>query len=124
VRAQVLRWFARAGHLDQTDARDMAGWHHGGGFSLDAAVRIEGSDRVGLERLLRNSRAPALRPGAPRAGRSQPARLSFSQAPARWQHATAADACGTARAAGRADPAPAPAPPPLSRGAPNSPQRA
>jgi len=39
--------------------------------SLDAAVRIEGSDRAGLERLLRNSRAPALRAGAPRAGRSQ-----------------------------------------------------
>ena len=91
--------------------------------SLDAAVRIEGSDRAGLERLLRNSCAPALRAGAPRAGRSQPTGLSFSQAPARWQHATAADACGTARAAGRADPAPAPAPPPLSRGAPNAPQR-
>ena len=58
VRAQVLRWFARAGHLDQTDARDMAGWHHGGGFSLDAAVRIEGSDRAGLERLLRYCARP------------------------------------------------------------------
>jgi hypothetical protein len=53
VRARVLRWFARADHLDHTDARDMAGWHHGGGFWLDAAVRIEGSDRAGLERLLR-----------------------------------------------------------------------
>ena len=31
VRARVLRWFARAGTLDHTDARDMAGWHHGGG---------------------------------------------------------------------------------------------
>jgi hypothetical protein len=30
----------------------MAGWHHGGGFSLDASVRIEGQDRAGLERLL------------------------------------------------------------------------
>ena len=38
VRARVLRWFARAGHLDPADARDMAGWHHGGGFSLDASV--------------------------------------------------------------------------------------
>jgi hypothetical protein len=28
------RWFARAGHLDHTDAPDMAGWDHGGGFSL------------------------------------------------------------------------------------------
>jgi len=32
VRARVLRWFARAGHLEQADARDMAGWHHGGGL--------------------------------------------------------------------------------------------
>ena len=31
----------------------MECWHHGGGFSLDAAVRIEGTDRAGLERLLR-----------------------------------------------------------------------
>jgi hypothetical protein len=53
VRARVLRWFARAGHLDPADARDMAGWHYGGGFSLDASVRIEGHDRAGLERLLR-----------------------------------------------------------------------
>ena len=51
VRTRVLRWFARAGHLDQTDARAMAGWHHGGGFSLDASVRIEGADRAGRERL-------------------------------------------------------------------------
>ena len=38
VRARVLRWFARAGTLDPADAQDMAGWHHGGGFSLDASV--------------------------------------------------------------------------------------
>ena len=54
----MLRWFARAGHLDPADARDMAGWHHGGGFSLDAAVRIEGTDRAGLERLLRYCARP------------------------------------------------------------------
>jgi hypothetical protein len=53
VRRRVLRWFARAGHLDPADARDMARWHHGGGFWLDASVRIEGQDRPGLERLLR-----------------------------------------------------------------------
>ena len=58
VRTRVLRWFARAGPLDPADARDMAGWHHGGGFSLDAAVRIEGSDRAGLERLLRYCARP------------------------------------------------------------------
>jgi hypothetical protein len=52
VRRRVLRWFARAGHLDAADARDMARWDHGGGFPLDASVRIEGPDRTGLERLL------------------------------------------------------------------------
>ena len=54
----MLRWFARVGHLDHADARDMAGWHHGGGFSLDASVRIEGADRAGLERLLRYCARP------------------------------------------------------------------
>ena len=58
VRARVLRWFARAGQLDPADAHDMAGWHHGGGFSLDASVRIEGQDRAGLERLLRYCARP------------------------------------------------------------------
>jgi hypothetical protein len=59
VRARVLRWFARAGTLDPADAQDMARWDHGGGFSLDASVRIEGADRAGLERLLRYyARAP------------------------------------------------------------------
>ena len=38
VRARVLRWFARAGHLDAADARDMASWDHGAAFSLDASV--------------------------------------------------------------------------------------
>lgn len=47
MRRRVLRWFARAGHLDPADARDMASWGHGGGFSLDASVRIEGTDRTG-----------------------------------------------------------------------------
>ena len=32
VRARVLHRLARAGHVDHTDARDMAGWHHGGGL--------------------------------------------------------------------------------------------
>ena len=36
----------------------MAGWHHGGGFSLDASVRIDGADRAGLERLLRYCARP------------------------------------------------------------------
>jgi hypothetical protein len=45
VRTRVLRWFARAGHLDAADARDMASWDHRGGFSLNASVRIEGPER-------------------------------------------------------------------------------
>jgi len=36
----------------------MARWHHGGGFLLDAAVRIEGADRAGRERLLRYCARP------------------------------------------------------------------
>ena len=32
VRAQVLRYFVRAGQLDSTRARDMASWEHGGGL--------------------------------------------------------------------------------------------
>jgi hypothetical protein len=54
----VLRWFARAGHLEPAVARDMAGWDHGGGFSLDASVRIDGHDRAGRERLLRYCARP------------------------------------------------------------------
>ena len=31
----------------------MLSWEHGGGFSLDVSVRIEATDRTGLERLIR-----------------------------------------------------------------------
>jgi hypothetical protein len=44
----AFRWFARASGLDGADARDMAGWVHCGGFSVDASVRIE---CVALKRL-------------------------------------------------------------------------
>lgn len=37
----------------------MGAWDHGGGFSLDASVRIEAHDRPGLERLLRYCARPA-----------------------------------------------------------------
>ena len=56
--ARVRRWFARAGHLDHADAHDMARWDHGGGFSLDARVRVDGHDRAGLQRLLRYCARP------------------------------------------------------------------
>ena len=43
--------------------RGDGAWDHGGGFSLDATVRIEAHDRHGLERQLRNSRPAGLRAG-------------------------------------------------------------
>jgi Putative transposase len=58
VRQQVLRAFVRRGLLEQGDAAAMGGWDHGGGFSLDASVRIDGSDRAGRERLLRYCARP------------------------------------------------------------------
>lgn len=36
----------------------MLSWEHGGGFSLDATVRVEAHDRKGLERLLRYCARP------------------------------------------------------------------
>jgi hypothetical protein len=36
----------------------MATWKHGGGFSLNAGVRIDANDRSGLERLLRYCARP------------------------------------------------------------------
>ena len=53
VRRRLLRALARRGVLEPEDAETMASWEHGGGFSLDAGVRIEAADRQGLERLLR-----------------------------------------------------------------------
>jgi hypothetical protein len=53
VRRRLLRALAWRGVLEPEDAETMASWEHGGGFSLDAGVRIEAADRQGLERLLR-----------------------------------------------------------------------
>jgi hypothetical protein len=36
----------------------MLGWSHGGGFSIDASVRIAADDRRGLERRLRYCARP------------------------------------------------------------------
>jgi len=58
VRRRVLRWFARSGLLEAADAQDMLTWEHAG-FSLDAAVRMAGDERAGLERLLRYCARPA-----------------------------------------------------------------
>ena len=59
VRRRLLRALTRRGVLEPEDAETMASWEHGGGFSLDASVRIEGADRPGLERLLRYCARPA-----------------------------------------------------------------
>jgi hypothetical protein len=53
VRKRVLRHLRRHGLLEPHEAEDMLAWDHGGGFSLDASVRIEATDRAGLERLIR-----------------------------------------------------------------------
>ena len=58
VRQRVLRAFIRHGLLAQSDGDAMGGWDHGGGFSLDASVRIEGADLAGRERLLRYCARP------------------------------------------------------------------
>jgi hypothetical protein len=58
VRRRILRAFVSRGLIDKGDGEEMGGWEHGGGFSVDASVRIEGTDRAGLERLLRYCARP------------------------------------------------------------------
>jgi hypothetical protein len=59
VRHRLLSVLARRGVLEREDAAAMGTWDHGGGFSVDASVRIEADDRLGLERLLRYCARPA-----------------------------------------------------------------
>ena len=47
----LARLFMRRGLL-VADALAMAQWEHGGGFSVDASVRIEAADHAGRERRL------------------------------------------------------------------------
>lgn len=58
MRRRLLRGFVRRGLLPADDAQAMAQWEHGGGFSVDASVRIEAADRAGRERLLRYCARP------------------------------------------------------------------
>jgi len=58
VRTRVLRLFKHRGLLSPEDAAELRQWGHGGGFSLDASVRIEARDRKGVERLLRYCARP------------------------------------------------------------------
>ena len=53
TRRRVLRLFARRKLLCPEAVGAMQEWEHGGGFSLDASVRIAANDRHGLARLLR-----------------------------------------------------------------------
>ena len=59
VRRRLLRALERRALLAPEDAQLMAAWEHGGGFSVNAEVRIEKHDRNGLERLLRYCARPA-----------------------------------------------------------------
>ena len=58
VRRRLLGSFVRRGRLERDDAHTMAQWAHGGGFSVDASVRIEANDHAGRERLLRYCARP------------------------------------------------------------------
>ncbi|QLH52626.1 MAG: transposase [Candidatus Accumulibacter cognatus] len=59
VRVRLLRALARRELLEREDVQAMGAWEHGGGFSLDARVRVEADDRRGLEPLLRYCTRPA-----------------------------------------------------------------
>ena len=48
----------RRGLLPDDDARAMGQWQHGGGFSVDGAVRLAATDRAGCLRLLRYCARP------------------------------------------------------------------
>jgi hypothetical protein len=58
VRQRTLRLFQRRGLLTHDEVEAMLDWSHGGGFSIDASVRIVADDRRGLERLLRYCARP------------------------------------------------------------------
>ncbi|MGH7500413.1 MAG: transposase, partial [Longimicrobiales bacterium] len=57
LQRRVLHLFQRRGLLDDHIA-DTLTWQASGGFSLDASVRIHGSDSAGRERLLRYCARP------------------------------------------------------------------
>jgi Putative transposase len=58
VRRRLLRAFVKRRYIDSADAKTMQAYTHGGGFSVDASVRIAQHDRQGLERLLRYCARP------------------------------------------------------------------
>jgi hypothetical protein len=46
-------YFKFHGRLDSAAAGEMLAWEHGGGWSLDASVRVPAWDRRGLEQVVR-----------------------------------------------------------------------
>jgi len=62
TRERLIRLFVRRGCSEPDEAKKMLAWKHGGGFCVDASVRIEGWDRAGLERL---HPTPAVSPACP-----------------------------------------------------------
>lgn len=74
-RRPLLRAFVQRGLIDVPDAKEMNEHDHGGGFSLDASVHIDGDDRSGLERF-----AP-LRPATVCHGAAAPARPKSAAVP-------------------------------------------
>jgi hypothetical protein len=58
LQRRILRLFQRRGLLDEHTVDDMLTWQGTGGFSVDASVRIRGSDRAGRERLIRYCTRP------------------------------------------------------------------
>jgi hypothetical protein len=63
----VLRWIALSGLLEAADEQHMLTWEHRGS-SLDAAVRIAGDERAGLERLSYRSVGSTMRDVVRRSG--------------------------------------------------------
>jgi hypothetical protein len=58
LRRRVLRLFRRRELLDESTVANLLTWQAAGGFSVDASVRISGSDHAGRERLLRYCARP------------------------------------------------------------------
>jgi hypothetical protein len=53
LQRRILRYFLRHDILERHVTDDMLTWQGTGGFSVDASVRVDGTDRSGLERLVR-----------------------------------------------------------------------
>ena len=115
MRRRLLRVFVRRGLLPGDDARAMAQWEHGGGFSVDGSVRIEAADRAGRERLLRYCARPPF--ALDRLRELDPERLLYDEHQTRSgrERPAAPDAAGAARPPRRPGAAAARPPPPLLR---------